>query len=1137
MQRQVLIAHAEGEEALAEKLAGPIRAAGYEVVHRGTVLVGESVMAEASKALNAGAAVVLCATIRAIGTGWAHLLVNAARHSHGRARVFVVEMEKGVYVQALSFDEAVAQHWQDPEQATRELVAALKKYYPLGDDSGQVPAGYDAERRYRELALEACDIIDLANLPESDRHLAMRRLELRRLYVPLRVRVEIAPAVAADEAGFEIVEKRRAALRRGEASRAKPESNLPPAEAREPVPVGVRLGEARRLVVLGDPGAGKTTLLRWLATAYLLRLRKDPDFRELPDVSTLPDEDLLPVIVRCRDLDREALDGTLADVLRHVLRKQEISPAECDALFAHLRRQLEAGTALLLLDGLDEITDPALRIRFSRQLEQIHIAYPRVPIIATSRIVGYREMGYRIGRGFEHVSIAELSREDKDDFARRWCAVVEPAERRARLTEELIHDIHSTDRIERLTGNPMLLTTMALVKRKVGRLPNRRVDLYSNALGVLLNWRGKLDEALDEKEALPQLEYLAYAMCDRGVQQLREDEILDLLEQMRAEYPQIHPLKRHTPEEFLRLLERRTGILVEVGHARHHGRPTPLFEFRHLTFQEYLAGLSLVAGHFPNRDRTRTLAQHLAPLAGRTDLVRDPRTGRKEIAVTENWREALRLCIASCNDDDVDSALEAILSPTEEEDAESIRRPRAVMAALCLADEPNVSEETARRVLQALVVQFGQVDEPPMSGVVTAAIELGSSRWADALRQMLVEEFLHREGAARSNWGDLCAGIAVALVPRDAPSIREWLIWQTSRMRSGDEAAAVDAALSIMGLAYQQQALVVPGMIKALLDMLAGSAPAAHAAAWALGWLKGNYGVSFPWRPSVAELERVIIIFAGPELDRNAVRFLSWVLTNVQLRSRFRGEAADQEVEKVRIKQNIAIQQAAMRVLSVPDNAWMIDVLHSRLDSEDERVQRAAARVLGWSRNAAAIELLLARLDHRVGHRWQRAAEVLIENNDARAIEKLAAMLDERHGGVWKNVAALLLRIGDARALESARLRLTSNDPAVRIGALGLLIRAGKEQADRFLLSRDLDGIEPFLDPQQEIGEERIKKAAAHSSMSAEEVRRRYEALAAEFGLRLAWVGGQSVRRRVASKRGGGGRKGRGGGRGANGGR
>ena len=55
-------------------------------------------------------------------------------------------------------------------------------------------------------------------------------------------------------------------------------------------------------MVLGDPGAGKSTLLRWLATAYLLKLQQAHDWSDIPDVASLPDQEWLPILVRCRDL-------------------------------------------------------------------------------------------------------------------------------------------------------------------------------------------------------------------------------------------------------------------------------------------------------------------------------------------------------------------------------------------------------------------------------------------------------------------------------------------------------------------------------------------------------------------------------------------------------------------------------------------------------------------------------------------------------------------------------------------------------------------------------------------------------------------------------------------------------------------
>ena len=124
---QILIAHAEGEENYAEELDRPIRDAGYQVVHYGTVMVGESLIEEASKVLMTGASVVLCGTIRAIGTRWARRFVNATRKNNPGIGVFVVRMEQDADVEQLALGDKVAEYWQDPARAVQELIASLRK--------------------------------------------------------------------------------------------------------------------------------------------------------------------------------------------------------------------------------------------------------------------------------------------------------------------------------------------------------------------------------------------------------------------------------------------------------------------------------------------------------------------------------------------------------------------------------------------------------------------------------------------------------------------------------------------------------------------------------------------------------------------------------------------------------------------------------------------------------------------------------------------------------------------------------------------------------------------------------------------------------------------------------------------------
>jgi len=135
---KVVIAHAPGEDALAERIALPLQQVGYEVSYRGTVRVGASFSEEADKALAEGGPVVLCATVTALGTGWAHRLVNAARARGGTNRLFVVRMEESAYLDQIAADLAIAEWWRSPEDGSRRLIEALQAHYPLQPEAGPV---------------------------------------------------------------------------------------------------------------------------------------------------------------------------------------------------------------------------------------------------------------------------------------------------------------------------------------------------------------------------------------------------------------------------------------------------------------------------------------------------------------------------------------------------------------------------------------------------------------------------------------------------------------------------------------------------------------------------------------------------------------------------------------------------------------------------------------------------------------------------------------------------------------------------------------------------------------------------------------------------------------------------------------
>jgi hypothetical protein len=141
------------------------------------------------------------------------------------------------------------------------------------------------------------------------------------------------------------------------------------------------------------------------------------------------------------------------------------------------------------------------------------------------------------------------------------------------------------------------------------------VELYPKAIEVLLNWRSAVDAPMDPREALPQLAYLAYEMCARGVSRLDEPAVLATLQAMRDSFPNLEDTRRQTPVAFLRQVEARTALLMQAGHERLAGQTVPVYEFSHLSFQEYLAAWSMVHGFEPGFKPSRNLAELIGKLA------------------------------------------------------------------------------------------------------------------------------------------------------------------------------------------------------------------------------------------------------------------------------------------------------------------------------------------------------------------------------------------------------------------------------------------------------------------------------------------------------------------------------------------
>ena len=350
----------------------------------------------------------------------------------------------------------------------------------------------------------------------------------------------------------------------------------------------------RLLLIIGDPGSGKTTLMKYYVMCCLDKSGRQQ--LELP-------RPLLPVFVPLRQVDP---DKAFCEALSAAATsKNKPLPVSL------LEDWLDERGALVMLDGLDEISDLSRRRQVCRWIEQACRDYSRSYFIVTSRYTGYRpndEVELRV----EHLraNVQDLNDEQKTVFLKNWFGAVyqdeaatgahEPAEKIAAAISAYLSAEENAS-LKQLAGTPVLLQLMAILWKEYGTLVSGRAGLYEKCTDYLLDRRERVRDMpppLPAEQAKIILRPVALFMQEAlQTHDIPETELAARMERLLQE---VKP--GLSPAAFLEHLRDRAGLLKTFGDAS--------YAFAHHSFREFLAAGELAEQIKSRPDRAKILADN-----------------------------------------------------------------------------------------------------------------------------------------------------------------------------------------------------------------------------------------------------------------------------------------------------------------------------------------------------------------------------------------------------------------------------------------------------------------------------------------------------------------------------------------------